>query len=569
MFKIILTTLKILDTKHIFLYIFTLVLKFLSKVFELLGIFTVLPVILLLLQNNNPKILITVSQYINIDFLINKELNFYLFLIVIIFFLKNFLALSFKWLVLKIEKFIVSRLYISLLQIFTSYDFLKFKSFTQGELLRNIITESKNFQQLSFNIFDLSFNFIFLSILVLFILLVSSSKIFFFYFFPLIVVALIFYKLLKNVMISISNKIAFLSAKINESVIDITNLYIEVLLKNSKIDFLKKYRLIFSNFKDQKNYKDFLNNIPKVLIELSVILFFAAFLFYKVPNADNNLQIFEEFFLIIATLSRVLPTLTEIQLNINKIYFSKRSLENISKELFILKKIKYKSLFKKNKIINKIKPLNTLEFKNINFEYNKSRVLKNLSFKIKKGTILGVFGPSGVGKSTFGLVVAGILKQSNGQIKINNKVVKRNQKVFENYGNIGYVSQNIYLINETIKKNITLKLKNNFDNKKYNESLNISEVNSFLKKRKIKDNLVLKNNGANLSVGQRQRIAIARAIFLAEQIIIFDEATSNLDVKTEEKIMRSLNKIKKDFIIIVITHRKKNIKYCDQKLYLK
>ena len=150
-------------------------------------------------------------------------------------------------------------------------------------------------------------------------------------------------------------------------------------------------------------------------------------------------------------------------------------------------------------------------------------------------------GKSGVGKSTLGLIIAGILKPKSGLIKVNNHILKKNKKIYLNYGNIGYVSQNIHLLNDTLKNNITFSFGDKINISKYNKSIEISNVKSFTSN----NNIFLKNDGSNISVGQRQRIAIARAIYHSNDILILDEATSNLDPLTEDFILKSLKKIKK------------------------
>ena len=211
------------------------------------------------------------------------------------------------------------------------------------------------------------------------------------------------------------------------------------------------------------------------------------------------------------------------------------------------------------------KKINSLELKNISFGHNKKSILQNVSFKINKGQIVGIMGKSGVGKSTLGLIIAGILKPKSGLIKVNNHILKKNKKIYLNYGNIGYVSQNIHLLNDTLKNNITFSFGDKINISKYNKSIEISNVKSFTSN----NNIFLKNDGSNISVGQRQRIAIARAIYHSNDILILDEATSNLDPLTEDFILKSLKKIKKDLLIFVITHKKRNLRYFDKLINLK
>lgn len=564
--KIIKSVFKYLDVKHLLLYIFTNLLNVFSKIFELFGILTILPIILLLINQQQPQYLLKVSEYINTDFFLNKEISFYLFILLATFVLKHVVLLVSVWATLNIQKYIVSNLYINLLKVFTSYDFTKFRTFTQGQLIRNILTESKHFERLAASIFDLIFNIFFIILSLILIFNIGNIKILVPYFLGTILFVYLFYKIFKKKMVMIGNQIATYSAKVSESVIDSANLYLEKRLKNLKDKFFKRYFINFDYLTNQRNLQEFLNALPKSIIELSVIIFFIFFLIYNLNFEKNSQLIFEEFFIILATLARILPSFSLVQKNINIIYFSKRSLENISDELSILKKKKFKIT---NKIKSKEKKINSLELKNISFNHNKKSILKNVSIKVSKGQIVGIMGKSGVGKSTLGLIIAGVLKPKSGLIKVNNLILKKDKKIYLGYGNIGYVSQNIHLLNDTLKNNITFSFGDKINITKYNKSIEISNVKGFISNKKPNNNIFLKNDGSNISVGQRQRIAIARAIYHSNDILILDEATSNLDTLTEDFILKNLKKIKKDLLIFVITHKKRNLRYFDKLINLK
>lgn len=566
LFKIIKSVFKFLDFKQIILYTFSNLLNVVSKIFELLGLLTILPIILLLISKQPPKYLVKMSEFINTDFFLSKDISFYLSILVVTFLTKHTILLVFTWTNLRIQKYIVSNLYIDLLKVFTNYNFLKFRSFTQGELIRNILTESKNFERLGSNIFDLFFNLIFVILSIILILNVGNIQFLIPYFLGIILIVYLFYKLLKKKMLLIGNEIATFSVKVSESVIDSTNLFLEKKLKNLNNNFFGRYLIFFDHLVKQRNLQTFLNSLPKSIIEISIIVFFVFFLIYNLKFGKDSQIIFEEFFIIIATLSRIMPSISLIQSNLNSIYFSKRSLENINNELLIIKNKKVEKIDSQN---YKKRKINTLEVKNITFNFKKKLILKNIKFKSNKGEIIGIMGSSGVGKSTLGLIIAGILEPKSGRILINNQKLKKNKKIYSQFGNIGYVSQNVHLLNDTLKNNITLSFGDKINVMNYKKSIKISEVQSFLSNKRGKDNIYLKNDGSNLSVGQRQRVAIARAIYHSDEVLILDEATSNLDNLTEDSIFRNLKKIKKDLIIFVITHKKKNIKFFDKLIYLK
>ena len=187
---------------------------------------------------------------------------------------------------------------------------------------------------------------------------------------------------------------------------------------------------------------------------------------------------------------------------------------------------------------NKINFSKDINLFNINFKYNDvdKLALSNLNLKIKAGSKVGIIGKSGAGKSTFIDLILGLLKPTNGKILVDGKNISENITSWQSQ--IGYVPQDVYLLDDTIKNNIIFSSNNNEVNLNYlNKILEITRLESL-----IKDNLngietFVGDKGARLSGGQKQRIGIARALFNNPKVIIFDEATSSLDIDNENKII--------------------------------
>lgn len=562
-YQIISKTFKLLNFKQKIQYFLSHVLRIMSSLLEVIGILSFLPIINFLFQNNNPSILEKISNNINISFLLNKDLSFYLLLMFFIFFLKNLILFIFTFVRLDIEKKNTDYFSTNLYYIFNTYPYITFKKYTDAELLRNIITESKRFERLSNHIFSLFLN-IFYILISIFIITIFNNEPKIFQLIILISILLFFFtKVCKNYILDIGNKISLLSIKLSEFIIESYNLFLENYLFNQKSINSKNYKNIFHEFTKINFLKKIINSLPKYLFEIALISIFIFIVNINFNNEVNSAVSFEKSFITIVIILRLLPIFLLVQIDINEIFSNKRPLSNIEDELKILKNLKYK-----NKIIKNRELFKRLEFKKVSFNYNGKKILKNLNFIFKKGEIVGLLGSSGSGKSTISLIIMGFLNPSQGEIYFNDKKLNQKNNLLNNVKRIGYVSQNIYLKNDTIKNNIILK-SDKIDKNKYYKALKISGVEKFLKQKKIKDSLLLKNNGSNLSVGQRQRVAIARSLYNSDQILILDEATSNLDIKTENEILKNLNEIKKDYFILIITHRKNNKKFFDKTIYLK
>ena len=156
-----------------------------------------------------------------------------------------------------------------------------------------------------------------------------------------------------------------------------------------------------------------------------------------------------------------------------------------------------------------------------------------------------------------------MLEPTSGEITINQKNIKGVMHEWQNM--IGYVSQSPYLTDDTLKRNIAFGLSDDeIDNEKIMQLINKVQLGSLVANLPNGINTFLGEKGTRLSGGQRQRIAIARALYRDCQILILDEATSALDSELEEKIFNSVDELKLNKTILVISHRKTSLENCDK-----
>ena len=190
-------------------------------------------------------------------------------------------------------------------------------------------------------------------------------------------------------------------------------------------------------------------------------------------------------------------------------------------------------------------------------------IINNINLEIKKGQIVGVQGPSGSGKTTLFDLILNIIKPQTGEIifydKLNNQI--------NEFDNFAYISQDICIFNETIAFNITFKNEIS-DNDKLTKILEMLDLNNLIDHKNIFDDKI-ELDGRDLSGGQKQKIAIARALYHDKQVILIDEATSNLDNKSENKFYEILKKIKKNKIIFFISHKIINKEIFDKIITIK
>jgi ATP-binding cassette, subfamily B, bacterial len=222
--------------------------------------------------------------------------------------------------------------------------------------------------------------------------------------------------------------------------------------------------------------------------------------------------------------------------------------------------IKIKNISKPEKIDDYMSPI---IFDNIGFSYDDEQIIfNNLNLNVNPGELIGIVGSTGAGKTTIAKLLLRFYDPKFGSIKIGNTDIK-NISTSDLRKNIGFVSQEIFLIDGTIKENI-LYSHMGYDEKALIDAATKSQAHEFISKLPNGYDTLVGERGQKLSVGQKQRLAIARAIYKNPPILIFDEATSAVDNHTERLIQEAISEISKGRTTIVIAHRLSTIRHADR-----
>ena len=548
-YKIFFNCLRCLTGKQIFLLTAAYGLTFLSTLLNFIGLLTFLPVIGSIYGSNNFELLSSFNLGFLVDYIQGKSIFFFLKMIFFIFLLKHFILITSRYFILKIEKNIFVDLSTGLLEIFTFFPLKKFNEFKQSTLMTYILTEARNLVKLSTTLIGSLFEILFLIFLVSIFFFNGDSKILLSFIF-ISLVLVVFIKILKNKLKKIgSNRILF-GKHLYSVLLAILNLYKESTLFRKKNFFNRKFYFYINKFQSNRDSMTFIKSLPQSIFEISVVIILIFYIQINLTENIDNTILLDKLVLMAIVLYRLYPTYANLQNNLASILDYKKCLDELYNYFL---NVKFSLIKKKvGKILDKkkYKEIKQVDFKNVKIFFEKKKI-SIPDFQARKGQIILVKGNSGCGKSTLSYLMSGLILPSKGTIKINNEFKINNYELMRNFGNIGYCSQNTYLFEETIKKNILFGSSAKLNQAKYQNSIDIAQCRSFLK-----------NNINKLSGGEKQRIGIARAIYNSDDLLILDEPTSNLDVKTAEKFIKKLNEIKKDKIIIFISHKsEKSLKY--------
>ena len=344
------------------------------------------------------------------------------------------------------------------------------------------------------------------------------------------------------------------------------------MLNTIKIIKLRSNENFFSEQFKQENTKiekirfmvNLMTKLPKHVLEIFAVVAILSLMYYFVYFKNSS---FEETLPIIAFFTlcfiRLLPAINSLSSNLPNLKSTYVSFDYINKEL---KNQNYSNKNHKEAKVTKF-DFKEINFENVDFKYSSQNklILKGINFKIIKNDNISIIGKSGSGKSTLIDLFMGLQFPNNGKILLNGSQINKELNSWQN--SIGYIPQSIYLQDDTIEKNIAFGVPENKINKKrIDEVINLAQLSDFVAQLPNKEQTIVGEKGARISGGQVQRIGIARALYFYPTVLVFDEATSSLDNKTEDRLLNEIEHLKNRYTIITITH-KSNVAERSSKIY--
>lgn len=552
--------------KFKFYFFFSIILSVFLFFLDSISIIAILPVISNFDKINLDNLIYT--QYIpEIFFLILQSLNQKIIIIIFItvLFLRNILNIIQNLINFSFDKYLEINASKKILDLYLRKDFLKFYEIQSNDLLKDLRESVIGYCLYIGSFLRLFSELTLISLLISFLFYISFLKtlIISLVFLSIICVYRLFFFKKSEELGKIQN---ISSSQLNLIIIELNRNFIQVILRKLKNKYLNKYLSILYNYTHSRLFAGFIKSNTKQVLELFVLFLLALVVIFLSNTADLS-KYFPTLLIYLVAIYRILPLANNISANLIKI-------KNFCYSYYIIQKKIDEHNLKYVDFINdqekaKLNFTSSLKLKNISFRYSKDQkfLFANLNFKIKKNEMIGIIGESGYGKSSLLKIIMGIFQPNRGKLILDNNEIKKNN-LYEFQNLFGFLSQENILTNDTLIENVAFG-SSKININKVKKSLKLANCKFFTSKLKNNLNYTITEHGKNFSIGQLQRIGLARMLYFNNDIFILDEPTSALDEKSELKFINLIQKFKNNKTIIISTHKKNILRNCDKIYELK
>jgi len=551
------------EKKYLFYSFLTILI---TSTLETIGLGLLYPILNSILDPeslNKLSFLIFIKKYFNFNF---ESIYILLILLSLFLILKNIIIIFFNWYNLTFSGYLKSRFISDLLRIYLNKNYNFFIENSNARIMRDIQNAEK-FQSLILNLINI---FSDISLIIFLFCLIFYIK-------PIIIIPILFLILLSVILSFIFKKYLIVKGKtkynlaleVNKWLLESLNAIKEIKILNKESFFYKNFKKLFYKVNYIERTSSVMQIMPKYLIEIFIIFSFLLIFIYTKLQLTTPQEFIVTLGFVLLVILRITPPIVRIMPALQVVSFFKNEVsdflsdyEDLSNNYQNINKYSKSNLNYSQNVNNK----NLIFFENVTFKYhnNDSLIFNKLNFAADTNKIIGITGPSGIGKSTFLDLFLGLLFPYEGNVYSNGKNI--HEDIITWRDRIGYVCQNPYILNDNIINNVAFGTKESEINMKAVEdaltkSLLINNNDKNLLTKYATDDLG--ENSRKLSGGQKQRLAIARVFYRNPQIVILDEATNALDEKNENELYKILKDNRKDKLIIIVSHKISNFKLCD------
>lgn len=558
-------------TKRQKLYaIVVFVLTLIGAILETLGVSSIVPFVQAIMNSEKISQMVIV-RIISQFFLVNSQrdiVGVMCILLILVYLIKNLYLSFLSYIRVHFSTQIQKELSLKMMYSYMQRNYVFFTSVNSGELLQGIGGDiSAVYQMLYhfFRIFSEIITIIALSIYIIYedwrmaITVISLAVLCFG------IIVFVFQKPMERFGKEYRNA----NALVNKRGIQAFQGIKEIIVMNRQNYFVKSYEKATIKRQKAMIWQTLASELPAYVIEAVCVVGLIMAVGIRVISGENIADYIPKLASFAVAAFRILPSLGRISSGFNQFIYYNVSLDSVYynlkggeryKEQEFAHPSKLKSVDCEGKDNSKY-----LEVENVTWSYcnNISPIINGLNLQINEGESIGIIGQSGTGKTTLIDIIMGLYIPLCGSVKYRGRDIQEMKETWCQL--IGYIPQNIYLVDDTIKRNIAFGIADEkIDEQFVWNALEYAQLKEFVESLPDGIETIIGERGVRLSGGQRQRIAIARALYYNPSILVLDEATSALDVETERAVMEAVDRLQGQKTLIIVAHRLTTIRNCDK-----
>ena len=367
-------------------------------------------------------------------------------------------------------------------------------------------------------------------------------------------VIIVFY-FIKKKMVSAKHHIQKSNERSFQYLLDALKGYVESNVYNRNRFFLNRFTNSRRKFSTYLFDSLALQNMPNRIIEIFAVLGLFMLILIAKWNGNDGSAMLITIGAFMAAAYKIIPGIVKVINTSGQMKAYEFSINDLQKNK------------ESGSSLKEVSPIESVEFKNIDFQYSSGRVLNDVSFSLKKGDFIGISGESGKGKTTILNLLLGFLSPAKGEIMINGLPVS-SEEIKSYWPSVAYVKQQNFFIHDTLLRNITFE-EESHDRNNLDYAMAVSGLDKVITKFPEGIDKIITENGKNISGGQQQRIAIARALYKNAPVILLDEPFNELDEAATQSLLEHFRELAvAGKSVVMITHDKKSLAYCNKVISL-
>ena len=542
------------------------IMSFIGALVETLGVSVILPLVQIMISPDalmENESVAKISEKLNIENA-SEMLILIVAAVIVVYVIKNLYLLLLTYARTKYSCKIQRELSVKMMKYYMRRGYLFFVEHNTSELMRGISTTTSNVYQVLFYVLKLFSEILTVASICIFILLTDAQMaITIGILIAVCLVSIIF--IFKNMMRKFGKRYHAFYVKVSKAAYQAFQGIKEVIVMGRQDYFVKEYEDAYVQQQKASVGKSIASESPAYFIEMVCVAGLLSVVCFQSLNVENMSELIPKLATFAIGAFRILPSLGRISSSVNNIIFYVPAIQDMYdnfKEVEKHEKEQEERLIEES--TEKLEFNKEIEIKGIHWQYpnTENEVISDLDMTIHKGESVAFIGASGAGKTTLADILLGLLVPQEGDILVDGKSILRSKSEWGKM--LGFVSQAFYLNDDTIRNNVAFGI----EEKKISDELVWNALEQAQLKEMVESlpkglDTIVGERGLRFSGGQRQRLAIARALYYNPEILILDEATSALDTETETAVMEAIEALQGHKTLIIIAHRLTTIRNCD------